>query len=64
MKRRLDRGLDREIILIDYMEWRSGRALEVGMSSEDLARCELANPHYMSVDGIIRYWHKQAERNG
>jgi glyoxylase-like metal-dependent hydrolase (beta-lactamase superfamily II) len=64
VKRRLDRGLDREIILGDYKEWRRGRALEVGMPSEDLDRCELANPHHMSVDGITRYWRKQAERNG
>jgi glyoxylase-like metal-dependent hydrolase (beta-lactamase superfamily II) len=31
-----------------------------GMSDEDFARYEAANPLFMSVDGLMRYWRKQA----
>jgi hypothetical protein len=34
------------------------------MSEPVLARYEAANPHYMSVDGILRYWQKQAKVAG
>lgn len=59
VKQRLDRGDHREKIIEDYMTWHRNRAQEAGMSAEDFKRCEIANPHYMSVDGITRYLRKK-----
>jgi hypothetical protein len=61
---RLARGLDRQAILPEYLAWHLERARAVGMPEPVLARYEAANPHYMSVDGILRYWQKQARVAG
>jgi glyoxylase-like metal-dependent hydrolase (beta-lactamase superfamily II) len=61
---RMAKGLDREAILPEYLAWHLDRARAVGMSEPVLARYEAANPHYMSVDGILRYWQKQAKVAG
>ncbi|MBS60382.1 MAG: MBL fold hydrolase [Anaerolineaceae bacterium] len=51
-------GLNREAIIADYVNWYRDRAYSSGLSSEDLAKYETANPFFMSVDGIIRYMNK------
>ena len=33
--------------------------LQAGVPSEDLPRYEAANPAYMSVAGLLRYWKKK-----
>jgi len=54
-------GADRDEALRQYTEWSRGRALLAGVSEEEFARYEAANPLYMSVDGMIRYWRKRME---
>jgi glyoxylase-like metal-dependent hydrolase (beta-lactamase superfamily II) len=59
VKQRLEAGADRQEIVEDYLIWHRSRAELAGMSTKDFERDELANPHYMSVDGITRYWSKK-----
>lgn len=55
----LDAGLEREEILTRYLDRYQRQAKELGMAEEVFEQYELANPHYMSVDGIMRYWRKK-----
>jgi glyoxylase-like metal-dependent hydrolase (beta-lactamase superfamily II) len=57
---RLEAGLERDEILVHYLEAQRSRALTAGMTDEMIDRFETVNPQYMSVDGIIRYWRKRA----
>ena len=58
---RLNAGLERDQILEDYRAWFNARAQAAGMADETSAQYEAANPLYMSVDGIIRYWAKKRQ---
>jgi glyoxylase-like metal-dependent hydrolase (beta-lactamase superfamily II) len=58
---RLNAGLKRDQILDDYRAWFNARAQAVGMADETFSQYEAANPLYMSVDGIIRYWSKKRQ---
>jgi glyoxylase-like metal-dependent hydrolase (beta-lactamase superfamily II) len=53
------RGLSRDQTLEHYLDWHRRRAQKAGLSGWVLDRYELANPHFMSVDGIMRYWRKK-----
>ncbi len=59
VKQRLEEGADRQEIVEDYLIWHRSRAETAGMATKEYERYELANPHYMSVDGITRYWRKK-----
>jgi glyoxylase-like metal-dependent hydrolase (beta-lactamase superfamily II) len=56
---RINAGIERNQILDDYRAWFKARAQAGGMAEERFAQYEAANPLYMSVDGIIRYWTKK-----
>jgi glyoxylase-like metal-dependent hydrolase (beta-lactamase superfamily II) len=56
---RLTAGIPRHQILDDYRAWFHARALAAGMSDRAFIQYEAANPLYMSVDGLIRYWTKK-----
>ncbi|MFN2190281.1 MAG: MBL fold metallo-hydrolase [Candidatus Promineifilaceae bacterium] len=56
---RLEDGLDRDAIMEDYIAWQRKRAEEAGIADVLAKRYDLANPQYMSVDGLIRYWSKR-----
>jgi glyoxylase-like metal-dependent hydrolase (beta-lactamase superfamily II) len=58
---RLNAGIDRDQILDDYRDWFNVRAQAEGMDSQTYMQYEAANPLYMSVDGIIRYWAKKRQ---
>lgn len=58
---RMNAGIERDQILDDYRNWFNARATAGGMPAEAFAQYEAANPLYMSVDGIIRYWTKKAQ---
>ena len=60
VRKRLEDGLGRDEILVQYLDWHRARAEAADSAQEIIARYEAANPHFMSVDGIIRYWRKQA----
>lgn len=53
-------GLERDEILSRYLDWHRQRAEAAGIDATGFQRYELANPHFMSVDGIMRYWRKLA----
>jgi len=57
---RMNAGMDRDQILNDYRDWFNARAQAGGMAYSTFDQYEAANPLYMSVDGIIRYWTKKA----
>lgn len=59
----LDQGLERDAILERYVHSMRERAAAEGVDEEEARAFELANPRFMSVDGIIRYW-KRRERDG
>lgn len=56
---RMEAGLDRDDILTQYLNKHRARALDSGMTQEIFEQYEAANPHYMSVDGILRYWQRR-----
>lgn len=58
---RLNAGIERDQILDDYRAWFNARAQAAGMSDEAFSQYEAANPLFMSVDGIIRYWTKKQQ---
>jgi glyoxylase-like metal-dependent hydrolase (beta-lactamase superfamily II) len=60
---RLDEGLARSDILSDYLAWHATRCRKAGLNDQQIAQYEAANPHFMSVDGIIRYWRKREQSN-
>ena len=57
---RMAGGAEREEIMADYLSWQKDRAAAVGVSDWLAQRYEAANPNFMSVDGIMRYWRKRA----
>jgi glyoxylase-like metal-dependent hydrolase (beta-lactamase superfamily II) len=58
---RLREGVDRDELVEQYVVWQRERAALVGVDGPTFAKYEAANPHYMSVDGISRYWRKKME---
>ncbi len=58
---RMNAGMDRDQILEDYRAWFNARAQAAGMEDETFVQYETANPLFMSVDGIIRYWAKKRQ---
>lgn len=54
-------GLSRDEIVAMYENWFASRAKQAGLTDEAIAHYAAANPLYMSVDGIMRYWQKQAQ---
>lgn len=56
---RMADGLEREAILNHYLAWHQRRLDSAGVSADLAARYEAANPAFMSVDGLMRYWRKR-----
>lgn len=54
-------GLSRDEIVTVYKNWFADRARQAGLGEEAIAHYAAANPLYMSVDGVMRYWQKQAQ---
>jgi hypothetical protein len=46
-------------LIRQFSAWNRTRAQAHGLSERDLGKYELANPTFMSVDGLMRYWHKR-----
>ncbi|HEX6383748.1 MAG TPA: MBL fold metallo-hydrolase [Anaerolineae bacterium] len=58
----METGLERNDIVAEYTQWSHQRAQALGVPSEVVHQYETANPLYMSVDGIMRYWRKRERR--
>lgn len=56
---RMAAGQEREEIMPAYLDWVDERAQDAGVSAKMAQRYEAANPNFMSVDGIMRYWRKK-----
>jgi hypothetical protein len=52
-------GLTREEMVAAYESWSRERGAAEGVDTEMMRRYEMANPIFMSVDGIMRYWNKR-----
>ena len=50
---------DRTELLEDYISWNRERVAALGLPAAAVAGYELANPLFMSVDGIVRYLGKR-----
>ena len=59
---RMADGMARDDILNAYLTWNHGRARAAGLTEAQIRQYDTANPLYMSVDGIMRYWRKRWER--
>lgn len=51
-----------ESLVSDFQAFVNGQLLEAGVDQADLARYEAANPAFMSVAGLLRYWRKVGTR--
>lgn len=58
---RMSASIERDQILDDYRAWFNARAHAAGMADNAFIQYETANPLFMSVDGIIRYWTKKRQ---
>jgi glyoxylase-like metal-dependent hydrolase (beta-lactamase superfamily II) len=54
----------RSSLLADYIAWNRERAAALGLSQTAIDSYELANPLFMSVDGIMRYLKKKSSDSG
>lgn len=60
IQQKMEENLSRDEIVAAYENWFVARAKAAGLSEEAIAHYAAANPLYMSVDGVMRYWHKRA----
>lgn len=54
-------GIPRDALIPLYENWVRGRAKGLGLTDFQIQQYELANPLFMSVDGIMRYWRKMEQ---
>ena len=59
IKGALDQGLQRDQIVAAYKAHVLERAKAAGLADAQFHQYATANPHYMTVDGIMRYWQRQ-----
>jgi glyoxylase-like metal-dependent hydrolase (beta-lactamase superfamily II) len=59
IKRQMEAGLSRDQIVTAYENWTRSRGTADGIEADTMRLYEMANPLYMSVDGIMRYWQKR-----
>ena len=58
---RMVEGAERDDIVAGYIAWNHGRMRANGLSDYAIEQYNAANPLYMSVDGIMRYWRKKLQ---
>jgi glyoxylase-like metal-dependent hydrolase (beta-lactamase superfamily II) len=59
VRQKMAAGLSRDEMVMAYERWVWERGLAAGVDADTMALYEMANPLYMSVDGIRRYWQKR-----
>lgn len=59
IKAKMAADVARDDLVEQFNEWNRSRARQVGLNDEAIHQYETANPWYMSVDGIMRYWRKK-----
>lgn len=63
MKNIMSLNLPIEALRERFVEFERQRAENAGLSSSDVEAQQIANPSYMSADGIQRYWQKYIAQN-
>jgi hypothetical protein len=63
IRQQMEAGHTQEQIIQLYIGWNRQRAKAAGATDEVIRQYETANPWYMSVQGIMRYWQKQGVGN-
>jgi glyoxylase-like metal-dependent hydrolase (beta-lactamase superfamily II) len=53
-------GMGRDQIISEYLDWNHTRMRAAGADETAVRQMSLANPLFMSVDGILRYLRKRA----
>jgi glyoxylase-like metal-dependent hydrolase (beta-lactamase superfamily II) len=61
LRERMHAGLGRDALVEEYQDWVWERARARGVSQAQLEVYETANPSFMSVDGLMRYWGGRAQ---
>ena len=61
MKAKWEAGLSKEEITPLFMEYTAAQLRDQGVDEEGVKVYEAANPSWMSVAGLIRYWKKKSE---
>jgi glyoxylase-like metal-dependent hydrolase (beta-lactamase superfamily II) len=59
VQQRMAAGETRDQVIAAYTAWERARAAAFGADAEMIGRYEAANPIFMSVDGLLRYWRKR-----
>jgi glyoxylase-like metal-dependent hydrolase (beta-lactamase superfamily II) len=59
---RLEAELPRDQIVAEFVAANRARAMTDGFSEAEWLMCDDIFPHYMSVDGMIRFWRKRREK--
>lgn len=54
-------GVERDELIRQYTGWNRARSQTQHIPDEVFQRYEMANPLYMAVDGLMRYWRKKGE---
>jgi glyoxylase-like metal-dependent hydrolase (beta-lactamase superfamily II) len=63
VRERMLARVERNEIVRQYEDWNRQRARDAGATEEMIGQYETANPLYMSVDGIMRYWNKKEDKS-
>ena len=58
---KIEAGVTRDEMVTQYVAWNRQRAATLGVTEEEIDQQEGANPAFMSVDGLMRYWKKKGE---
>ncbi len=61
VRKQMETGVSQAQVIANYEDWNRTRAQRLGISTSTLRQYETANPWYMSVQGIVRYWRKQRD---
>lgn len=62
IKVKMEMGQDPEETVPEFKEFVAKQLKEMGVGEEGIRQYEAANPSYMSVSGLMRYWKKKQER--
>jgi glyoxylase-like metal-dependent hydrolase (beta-lactamase superfamily II) len=60
---KIQRGVARDVLLAQYLNWNRDRADSHGLSKSDFRQSETAFPTSIWVDGLMRYWRKRGLRS-
>ena len=59
VKKNWEAGYNAEELTPKFSEYTSQQLLNMGVNPVDMKKYEVANPSWMSVAGLIRYWAKK-----